>query len=172
MHLFETFVLIAVGNFKEILGLEIHSGKRRQGGNTACWILTCGCSSQRKTRFTCAEQRHKQYLLTNSQPSKFYFCGKPIQNFQKTMEKQRDIKKWREFYFLHYVFFTSLIVLINFEFGFSEFNSWKLIFFPSDFIATVYPTSMNFGFWLYGSTNYIALAGIARYQNLYLVLFL
>ena len=45
MHLFEAFVLIAVGNFKEILGLEIHSGKRRQGGNTACWILTCGCSS-------------------------------------------------------------------------------------------------------------------------------
>ena len=40
MHLFEIFVLIDVGSFKEISGLEIHSGKGDKEET-----LTMGCSS-------------------------------------------------------------------------------------------------------------------------------
>lgn len=65
----------------------------------------------------------------NSQSSKLYFYQKPIQNSQKTIERHSDIEEI-EFYFLKQVFSISLIVPINFRFGFAAIDLWRLIFFP------------------------------------------
>lgn len=65
----------------------------------------------------------------NSQSSKLYFYQKPIQNSQKTIERHSDIEEI-EFYFLKQVFSISLIVPINFRFGFTAIDLWRLIFFP------------------------------------------
>ena len=69
----------------------------------------------------------QKMFVDNSQSSKFYFHRKPIQNSQKTIEKYSDIEEI-EFYFLKQVFSISLIVPINFRFGFAETDLWRLIY--------------------------------------------
>lgn len=72
----------------------------------------------------------EKIFVDNSQSSKLYFYQKPIQNSQKTIERHSDIEEI-EFYFLKQVFSISLIVSINFRFGFAAIDLWRLIFFPS-----------------------------------------
>lgn len=69
----------------------------------------------------------QKIFVDNSQSSKFYFYRKPIQNSQKTIEKFSDIEEI-EFYSLKQVFCISLIVPINFRFGFAETDLWRLIY--------------------------------------------
>lgn len=69
----------------------------------------------------------QKIFVDSSQSSKFYFYRKPIQNSQKTIEKFSDIEE-TEFYFLKQVFCISLIVPINFRFGFAETDLWRLVY--------------------------------------------